>query len=294
MFARRIAFALLAPILALVVQAAPSAAEGPLAVGDPISELQLDDQFGVTRVVGDDVRIVLYSRDMKSGKVIEGALEDTDSSYLGARGAVVVADIHGMPGLITTLFALPKLRGRTYPMLLDRDGAPTADLPFEEDHVTWLTLDERVIREIRHIDAAEVLRSELDREAGRPGVAGEAPEAEILGVEARRYAAMREADLDALDPLLAEELVFTHANGSVQTKQELLDALGSGELRYLDVQLDRGSLRVYGETVVLTGISRLQVEAGEQRRSLALRTTSVYVRREGGWRLVAYQSTSLP
>jgi len=194
-------------LLSLILGAAPIAAEGTLGPGDRMPELQLEDQFGVSHVVGADVRIVLYSRDMKSGKVIEKALDDAEAGYLGGRGAVVVADIHRMPGLITTLFALPKLRGRSYPMLLDRDGAPTAELPFEEGRVTWVGLDEGVIREIRHIGGAEVLRSDLDREGARSSAMEAGPGTQILAVEARRYSAMREVDLEVLDPLLAEELL---------------------------------------------------------------------------------------
>jgi ketosteroid isomerase-like protein len=288
-FARRVIL-----ILLCVTWAASAIAAGEsLGPGERIPDLELEDQFGVSHAVGPEVRLVLYSRDMKSGKVIEKALEDTDSSYLGARGAVVVADIHRMPGLITTLFALPKLRDRPYPMLLDRDGAPTEALPFREGEVTWLALDEGIIREIRHVDAAEVLRSELDREVVRSGAAAGGPESEVREIESRRYAAMQEADIGALEPLLADDLVYTHSSGAVQSKQELLDALGSGELRYLDVQMESASLRVYGETVVVTGVSRVEVAAGARQLDLALRITAVYVRRDGDWELVAYQSTSL-
>ena len=52
--------------------------------------------------------------------------------------------------------------------------------------------------------------------------------AQINDLEDRRYAAMVDADLDTLDDLLADDVIYTHSDASVDTKTSYLDMLRSG------------------------------------------------------------------
>ena len=52
---------------------------------------------------------------------------------------------------IARMFAIPKMRERPYPLLLDRDGQFTARFPSEEAHVTFLVVERRRITDIRHL-----------------------------------------------------------------------------------------------------------------------------------------------
>ena len=54
--------------------------------------------------------------------------------------------------------------------------------------------------------------------------------AQINDLEDRRYAAMVEADLDTLDDLLSDDVIYTHSDASVDTKTSYLDMLRSGKL----------------------------------------------------------------
>jgi hypothetical protein len=62
-----------------------------------------------------------------------------------------------MPGVIASLFAIPKMRDRPYTLLLDRDGSFTARFPSEPERVTILRVEQGEIREIRHVaEPAEI------------------------------------------------------------------------------------------------------------------------------------------
>ena len=61
---------------------------------------------------------------------------------LKAASAVYVSDVSRMPGFILSTFALPSIRRRTYPVVLDKGGTVTASLPYREGKATLLTLDE--------------------------------------------------------------------------------------------------------------------------------------------------------
>lgn len=127
--------------LLAVLLLAVTAHAAPLAVGDPMPPLALEDQHGRAGSVGDGVRVVVVSRDMEAGDVVKKALAGRDQAFLDANGAVYVANISGMPALITRLFALPRMRERPYRMLLDRDGNATRDIPAVVGRPTVLRLE---------------------------------------------------------------------------------------------------------------------------------------------------------
>jgi hypothetical protein len=128
----------------LLVGAAAHAA--PLAVGDPLPPLALEDQHGRPGSTG-NARVVVVSRDMESGDVVKNALAGRDQAFLDRHGVVYVANINGMPAVITRLFALPRMRERPYRMLLDRDGSATRDVPAVPGRPTVLAVDGgRIVR----------------------------------------------------------------------------------------------------------------------------------------------------
>jgi hypothetical protein len=120
-------------------------------------------------------------------------------------------------------------------------------------------------------------------------------EGELLRAEALRQRALVDADLPALQRLLADELRFVHSNGRADTKPALLDALGAGRLDYVSARARDVVARVYGDAGVVAGSTVLEVRAaGAPSQPLRNVFTAVYARRDGAWRLVAYQSTRAP
>lgn len=117
--------------------------------------------------------------------------------------------------------------------------------------------------------------------------------AAVRRAEDQRIAAMIKADLAALDTLLAEELTYTHSNGRVETKAQFLAALKSGDLRYEAIDREDLTVRSYGETAVFTGRATLRVKSKGQENRFLVRFIDVYVKRNGRWQMVAWQSTRL-
>jgi len=95
---------------------------------------------------------------MAAGDVVKAALGDTEQRVLDERGLVYVADISGMPAVISRMFAIPKMRKRPYRVLLDRDGAVVRDLPRVEGRPTLVALDRLRIVRIEHPASAEELK----------------------------------------------------------------------------------------------------------------------------------------
>jgi hypothetical protein len=138
------------------------AAAATLGPGMTLPALTLTDQHDAAATIGPDVRLVLYTRDMDGADIVEEALAENGAALLEGAHAVTVSDISRMPGVITRLFALPAMRKRPYRMILDRDGAPTADFPWEEDKVTALFLEQMKIQRVEYVDTPAALRALLE------------------------------------------------------------------------------------------------------------------------------------
>jgi hypothetical protein len=157
----RIALALaltLALPLAIACSSTPPATEHTL--GSRVAEVALEDQFGKTHELDERVAVVLFARDMAGGGIIKQVLADHPTA-LDANRAVYIADISGMPSFIATMSAIPKMRERPYPTLLDRDGHATAAFPAKDGHATILRLSSLEITEIQFTDSADTLGTAL-------------------------------------------------------------------------------------------------------------------------------------
>ena len=116
----------------VLAASAPAPGQGPAVVPAALEPLALPDQHGEARAVDASVRILVLSRDMDGGAVVRAALEaqgDAAGEFLSARGAVYVADVSRMPGLVRRLLAVPRMRSRPYSVLLDTTGDATRAEP---------------------------------------------------------------------------------------------------------------------------------------------------------------------
>jgi len=119
-------------------------------------------------------------------------------------------------------------------------------------------------------------------------------EQEVLDRERQRFAAMVRKDVAFLNQVLAEDLVYTHSSGNVDTKASLIDSLTSGRLVY-DAAVPEGlGVRLFGDVAVLTGTAQIRVHVHAKPLDLHIRFTDVYVKRQAGWQMVAWQATRLP
>lgn len=117
---------------------------------------------------------------------------------------------------------------------------------------------------------------------------------EVLAADAKRFAAMVRADTAELGALLAEDVTYTHSTGQVESREEFLASIASGKLDYQSIEPAEERVRIYGDTAVVTGRAGVKLRSEGKDLALALRFTSVWVKGEKGWRMVAWQSTRLP
>lgn len=119
--------------------------------------------------------------------------------------------------------------------------------------------------------------------------------AEILAIEKSRTVALVQSDLNTVDKMLADDLTYVHASGKIDSKASYLDALRSGDLRYLSWEPKELHARSYGDTGVVTGkyhVRTIDQRVQGQALDVQIIFLSVYAKRGGHWQQVAWQSTS--
>lgn len=117
------------------------------------------------------------------------------------------------------------------------------------------------------------------------------PDAEVVALEARLRAAQLAADVDELDGLIDEGLLFTGPDGQLAGKSEDLAAHGSGAVRFRAHVPEELRVRRVGPDVAITALrARLAVEVGGTLHEGTYRYTRVWAREDGGrWRVVGGQ-----
>ena len=118
--------------------------------------------------------------------------------------------------------------------------------------------------------------------------------AEVKATQTARFEAMIDVDIDALEKILAPGLVYTHTTGSVDTREQFIESLVQRNVRYHAVDISENQVRVAGDVATSTGAATLSVSTPTLSLELAIRFIEVYVRTDGAWQLIAWQSTRLP
>lgn len=113
--------------------------------------------------------------------------------------------------------------------------------------------------------------------------------ADVLRHEERRYQAMIERDFEALDRLLADDLVYTHNNAIVDDKPALFKRLRDRVAVYLKIVRSDVQVRVFGSTAVVTGKADITTEKSNP----VVRFVNVWVRHGDGWQNAIWQATPI-
>lgn len=118
-------------------------------------------------------------------------------------------------------------------------------------------------------------------------------EEEVRQAEHERVHAALQGDVAKMDRLLAPDFANTTTRGEIRTKSETLALYGTGAMTMQGLELHQLSVRVYGNTAVVTGVQSWRETFKGEPRSGHARFIRVWVKREGRWRCVSMQATSM-
>jgi ketosteroid isomerase-like protein len=134
--------------------------------------------------------------------------------------------------------------------------------------------------------------------AQQPGLhadANPAAEAELKALELKLADLIVRGDWDEYSNYLASDYLCTHENGHIETKDEALASLRDVKRKVIVMEMEPSDavIRIYGDTAVSNAEFTTRVRESGQVKSRRARLTGVFVKRDGQWRLIAEQSTTI-
>lgn len=118
-----------------------------------------------------------------------------------------------------------------------------------------------------------------------------ADEKAVLAAEKTRFEAQVAKNFPVLEKVLADDLVYTHSNGNTDSKQSYIQAIKDGKSSYLNVDVKEQKVRLYGNMAIINGLADVKTSAADGKvNDMKLKYTDAYVKRNGQWQMVTWQS----
>ena len=129
------------------------------------------------------------------------------------------------------------------------------------------------------------------------GTAATEPAEQVRRADAAFFAALRAADANALDALLADDFMIVAVDsGAVHPRDAFVAAVGDGLVRFAAIAtaVDQTLIRVHGALAVVIGATQLTITGLDGRPSIVhSRYTHVFDTDGGAWRLRSAQGTPI-
>jgi len=122
----------------------------------------------------------------------------------------------------------------------------------------------------------------------------EAVVAHVLKLDALRCDAIVANDIDTLEKIIADDFVYTHASGLVDTKETYMATRRSGSVKFTKLAREDIKVRVFHSLVVfLTGRLRSWLSTGQTQKVNYHRFTAVWTKVAEDWRIVSFEATNI-
>lgn len=130
----------------------------PLAVDSTVSELKIKDQFEKEHTLNANIKTILFASDKATSDMLRDYLLPLSEkeNILEKNNAVYIADISGMPSLISKYIALPKMKKYPFSILL-LDETNKDNFTKEDGKIIVYTLDNLKVTNITKISTPQEL-----------------------------------------------------------------------------------------------------------------------------------------
>lgn len=132
-----------------------------LKIGDKFQEYSLEDAHHNKHTLKPETKLVLISFEMDLSKSIHQWLAEKEPNFLEKNNTEYVADITDMPGIITWLFARPKMQRYPFTILLADDDNFAPKFPKEDEKILAVELEPSrkvknisFFKDMKEVDAA--------------------------------------------------------------------------------------------------------------------------------------------
>ncbi len=114
---------------------------------------------------------------------------------------------------------------------------------------------------------------------------------ELLKLEKEFAQAIVKNDVEAIGRILADDWIIIDPDGGIIDKARFLGVIKSGALTHEIMESEEVRVRLYGDTAVVTGLTKTKGKFSGQDFTTQERATDVFVKQKGRWQCVFSQLT---
>ena len=127
-----------------------------LNIGDSTPTFEIKDQFEKMHKISADAKTILVAESRGTSVIVREYLLSKDVNFLAANKTHYIADISGMPSLISKFIAIPKMEKYPFSILLV-DEEQSKSFTTKDDEITVYTVTDGKISDVKFIKTAEEL-----------------------------------------------------------------------------------------------------------------------------------------
>ncbi len=119
-------------------------------------------------------------------------------------------------------------------------------------------------------------------------------EEELLKLENAFAEAIIKNDVESVGRVVTDDWIIIDPNGEIVDRARFFEVIKSGALTHETMESQDLRVRVYGDSAVVTAVTRTKGKFMGEAFSTQERATDVFVKRDGRWQCVLTHLTRLP
>jgi len=119
-------------------------------------------------------------------------------------------------------------------------------------------------------------------------------EEELLKLEKEFAEAIVKNNLEGVERLVVDDWIIIGPDGEIVERARFFEVIKSGAMTHDTMEAEDFRIRIYGDSAVVTGITRAKGKFMGQEFSTQERATDVFVKRDGRWQCVLTHLTRFP
>ena len=119
-------------------------------------------------------------------------------------------------------------------------------------------------------------------------------EEELLKLEKEFAEAIVKNDLEGVERLVVDDWIIIGPDGEIVERARFFEVIKSGAMTHDTMESEDFRIRIYGDSAVVTGITRAKGKFMGQEFSTQERATDVFINRDGRWQCVLTHLTRFP
>ena len=122
----------------------------PSSYAETLHQASLRDQWNKAHTLMPETQWVIYSHHRTGGEWVHNVLTKLDLAPLQQYKLIYVADISAMPGIISRMFALPKMRDYVFRVALAENSEHVEGWPKKENRISVIQLQSFNIKQVHY------------------------------------------------------------------------------------------------------------------------------------------------